>query len=403
MPAGACFGQAQNTIRKEHFMKRKGLLVLVLATLVVGCASAQRTGLGGLLDAIVKEVKDSNSNVSPQSTPTLDGTWRQNDIRNDNFVVEINGNNGTLITYNAAPGTLERSAIDKGFIKIGSTPYYKNITKTGERTWSAQGIQLNWGNGVRNVCTGITYSNFTITLSADGNTYSDGATWYRHQGNSNNTASVPAPVTNNSGMTFTTIAAFKTWLDSQPDNSNVNPYYVRVNISNLGSGSGSLGSVLKNKINENKYVDLDLSGSTFNSIPASAFNGCITLTNVIIPGRVTSIGGSAFSGCTSMESVTIGNNVTSIGSSAFQNCSSLTSVTIPASVQGFDNIAFGSGCISLNSVTFQGTIPSSGWANNNAYGTVFPGDLRAKFYATNKDNGTPGTYTKSGNTWTKIR
>jgi hypothetical protein len=32
---------------------------------------------------------------------------------------------------------------------------------------------------------------------------------------------------------------------------------------------------------------------------------------------------------------------------------------------------------------------------------VFPGDIRDKFYATNKTNGTPGTYTRSGSTWTK--
>jgi hypothetical protein len=35
---------------------------------------------------------------------------------------------------------------------------------------------------------------------------------------------------------------------------------------------------------------------------------------------------------------------------------------------------------------------------------VFPGDLRAKFYATDRTNGTPGTYTRpsgSSNTWTR--
>jgi hypothetical protein len=198
------------------------------------------------------------------------------------------------------------------------------------------------------------------------------------------------------GTIFTTISAFKTWLDSQPDNSNVNPYYVRVNISNVNGNSvtnGSLGNAINNKINANKYIDLDMSGSTFNSIPDNAFQNCKTLINVTMPGRVNVIGNSAFVNCTSLESVTIGSNVTSIGDGAFRYCTSLESITFPASLQGIGGMAF-NGCTSLNSVTFQGTIPASRFSG-------FDGDLKNKFYATNKDNGTPGTYTRAGNTWTK--
>jgi hypothetical protein len=55
----------------------------------------------------------------------------------------------------------------------------------------------------------------------------------------------------------------------------------------------------------------------------------------------------------------------------------------------------------LTSVTFAGTIPSSGFSDAN---NVFPGDLRDKFYATDSTNGTPGTYTRPDGTseiWTK--
>jgi len=60
-------------------------------------------------------------------------------------------------------------------------------------------------------------------------------------------------------------------------------------------------------------------------------------------------------------------------------------------------------CDNLTSVTFLGTIPSSGF-HSESYNNVFPGDLRTKFYATNSTNGTPGTYTRpngSSSTWTK--
>jgi hypothetical protein len=60
-------------------------------------------------------------------------------------------------------------------------------------------------------------------------------------------------------------------------------------------------------------------------------------------------------------------------------------------------------CTSLNSVTFQGTISSENFDWIDDYNPTFPGDLRAKFYATNSTRGTPGTYTRpsGGLTWTK--
>jgi hypothetical protein len=93
----------------------------------------------------------------------------------------------------------------------------------------------------------------------------------------------------------------------------------------------------------------------------------------------------------------IPNSVTSIGGTAFYYCSSLTSVTIPASVTSIENSAF-AGCSSLTNVTFQGTIPAGNFTTTNG---GFPGDLRDKFYVTDPANGTPGTYTRNGNTWTK--
>ena len=122
--------------------------------------------------------------------------------------------------------------------------------------------------------------------------------------------------------------------------------------------------------------------------------------NVTIPasidGKVVSyIGRNAFQGCTSLTSVTIPNTVSMIEENAFQGCTSLTSVTIPNSVARIGTIAFCS-CPSLTSVTFQGTIPwkEFGDAAKVVIGhIVFDGDMRDKFYATDKTNGTPGTYT----------
>jgi hypothetical protein len=157
----------------------------------------------------------------------------------------------------------------------------------------------------------------------------------------------------------------------------------------------------------------------FTSIVSDTFYGCTKLDGVIIPDSVTSIGQGAFgrtgltgiiipnsvtslsgfSRCTGLTEITIPNSVTAIGSYAF-NETSLTSVTIPSSVTSIAAGAFH--ITSLTSVTFEGTIPKNDFkhADITVGSESFLGDLRTKFYATDTDNGTPGTYTKSGNTWT---
>jgi hypothetical protein len=200
-------------------------------------------------------------------------------------------------------------------------------------------------------------------------------------------------------QTFTSISEFEAWLDKQPPTSAAKPYNVKLNVSDLGgtsSTSGSVGSALSSKYY--RYVNLDLSGSTFTIIYAKAFSSCSNLPSVTIPASVTSIGSEAFWYCYNLPSVTIPAGVTSIGDSAFAGCPSLTSVTIGSGVTSIGSWAF-SYCDNLTSVTFQGTIPSSGFDSYAFSG----GDLRDKFYATNSTSGTPGTYTRApgGSTWAK--
>ena len=78
------------------------------------------------------------------------------------------------------------------------------------------------------------------------------------------------------------------------------------------------------------------------------FDGCTSLTSVIISNGVTVVGG--FNDCTSLTSVTIPDSVTEFG--GFNNCTSLTSETIPDSVTEIWT-SYGAafdGCTSLNAV-----------------------------------------------------
>ena len=83
-----------------------------------------------------------------------------------------------------------------------------------------------------------------------------------------------------------------------------------------------------------------------------AFQGCTSLTSVVIPNSVTSIDQGVFAGCSALMNVTIPNSVMSIGYNAFYNCRKFTSVTIPASVTSIGNNAF-QGCTTLKTLNFN--------------------------------------------------
>jgi hypothetical protein len=61
-------------------------------------------------------------------------------------------------------------------------------------------------------------------------------------------------------------------------------------------------------------------------INISTFEGCSSLTTVILPKECTTISDSTFSGCTSLRSIYLPNNLENIGSYAFNNCTSLETI-----------------------------------------------------------------------------
>ncbi|MDR0475114.1 MAG: leucine-rich repeat domain-containing protein [Treponema sp.] len=123
------------------------------------------------------------------------------------------------------------------------------------------------------------------------------------------------------GTAITSLSELYSALDGLPTNTVSTPHTIVVNLNSFIVIANALKSY------PDKYVYLDISGSTF-----------------------TSIGDYAFSGCTSLISISIGNSVTSIGYDVFYRCINLTSVIIGNGVTGIDNMTFLSH-ISLKSIS----------------------------------------------------
>lgn len=81
-------------------------------------------------------------------------------------------------------------------------------------------------------------------------------------------------------------------------------------------------------------------GVPITRIYSSAFEGCSSLTEIVVPNSVTSIASSAFEGCVSLKQIVIPDSVTSIGSQVFDGCSSLTEIVIPDSVTNMGYCSF---------------------------------------------------------------
>ena len=96
----------------------------------------------------------------------------------------------------------------------------------------------------------------------------------------------------------------------------------------------------------NQKIESYIIFSNVKRIGDSAFSGCRSLSNIIIPDSVTSIGDGAFYGCSSLTNIVLPDSVTSIGSNAFRDCSSLSNIVIPDSVTSIGDYAF-EGCASL--------------------------------------------------------
>jgi hypothetical protein len=115
-----------------------------------------------------------------------------------------------------------------------------------------------------------------------------------------------------------------------------------------------------------EYAFSDCENLTSIEIPESitkigkgAFLGCEHIVNINIPNGITSIEEDAFSYCKSLSSIRIPNNVTEIGERAFSHCECLANIDIPDNVTTIGAKAFRD-CVNLVSITIGESVTSIG-------------------------------------------
>lgn len=113
----------------------------------------------------------------------------------------------------------------------------------------------------------------------------------------------------------------------------------------VGNGSTNLKLRYFYGLSDNTSIDdvinigvVEVTAAT--QIGNNAFNGCTTISEVVLNDSITSIGKQAFLGCKGLTKIELPDSLISIGQQAFSNCDGLTNITIPNSVTNIDKLAF---------------------------------------------------------------
>ena len=88
------------------------------------------------------------------------------------------------------------------------------------------------------------------------------------------------------------------------------------------------------------YLDLSDCDIEGNTLPASAFDGCLALQEIILPNSLEAIGSKAFRNCNGLYKVHLPPHLSRIDSYAFTGCRYLEDIILPSSVRDIGNNPF---------------------------------------------------------------
>jgi len=95
---------------------------------------------------------------------SLNGIWSTS----SGYQVSISGSTGIVSSF-GTPSAITQDAINKGYVKLGDQDL-RNLTSTGNLTWSGQILVFSSNQASPNVATGTSWVSCNITMSANGQT-----------------------------------------------------------------------------------------------------------------------------------------------------------------------------------------------------------------------------------------
>lgn len=101
-----------------------------------------------------------------------------------------------------------------------------------------------------------------------------------------------------------------------------------------------LKELAKTTTGQLSYIDMSQCKIERNSLPESAFDGCYTLQEIMLPDNLECIQKKTFRNCRGLYNVHLPNNLNTIEDCAFNDCRYLESVSIPSSVKAIGNNPF---------------------------------------------------------------
>ena len=131
-------------------------------------------------------------------------------------------------------------------------------------------------------------------------------------------------------------------------------------LSYMSNGDGTCFVALGDCTDDNVVIpDYSPSGEKVVQIKAYAFAGHPTIKSIQIPETVTVIGKGAFEDCVELEKVNLPGNIKKIDSYTFNGCKKLKEITIPAGVSYIGEEAFAD-CVSVESIVIPANVKKIG-------------------------------------------
>ena len=116
--------------------------------------------------------------------------------------------------------------------------------------------------------------------------------------------------------------------------------YAFSTVNLTGNVSLALTTIGQYAFVDTNITGLDLSTSTFTTLPAGIVSGCSSLTSISLPSTITgNLDSYTFQGCSSLQTIDLSNTglTTFVGRNIFSGCSNLKTLTLPSTSIVFDD------------------------------------------------------------------